>query len=36
MDLKYIGWEDVHWIGLAQIRNKLRVLINRVMNFLDP
>jgi len=21
-DLKYIGWEDVHWIGLVQIRNK--------------
>jgi hypothetical protein len=35
-DLKYIGWEDVYWICLAQIRNKLRVLINRVMNFLVP
>ena len=35
-DLKYVGWEDVHWIGLAQIKNKLRVLIERVMNFLVP
>lgn len=35
-DLKYIGWGDVYWIGLAQIRNKLGVLINRVMNFLVP
>jgi len=34
--LKHMGWEDVYWIGLAQIRNKLRVLINRVMNFLVP
>jgi hypothetical protein len=35
-DLIYIGLKDVYWIGLAHIRNKLRVLINRVMNFLVP
>jgi hypothetical protein len=35
-DLIYIGWKDVYWIGLARIRNKLRVLINRVKNFLVP
>jgi hypothetical protein len=35
-DLKCIGWEDVYWICLAQIKNKLRVLINWVMNILVP
>jgi hypothetical protein len=33
---EYIRWDEVYWIGLAQIRNKLRVLINRVMNVLVP
>jgi hypothetical protein len=32
-DLKYAGWEDVHWIVLAQIRDKLRVHIKRAMKF---
>ena len=35
-DLIYIGWEEVYWIALAQTRNKLLVLVNRVMNFLFP
>jgi hypothetical protein len=27
-----MGWGDVDWIGLAQDRNKLRALVNAIMN----
>jgi hypothetical protein len=36
MDLLEIGWGGVHWIGLAQDRDKWRALVNAVMNLLVP
>jgi hypothetical protein len=27
-----VGWSDVDWIGLAQVRNRLRGLENSVLN----
>jgi hypothetical protein len=32
MDLVEVGWGDVHWIGLAQDRDRWRALVNAVMN----
>jgi hypothetical protein len=32
MDLGRIGWGGVHWIGLAQDRDKWRAFVNAVMN----
>jgi hypothetical protein len=32
MDILEIGWGGVHWIGLAQNRDKSRALENVVMN----
>jgi len=31
-----MGWADVDWIQLAQARNKLRVVVDRVTNHLVP
>jgi hypothetical protein len=31
MDLGEVGWGDVHWIGLAQDRNRWRALVNSVL-----
>jgi hypothetical protein len=36
MDLLEIDWGGVDWIGLAQDRDKWRVLVNAVMNFRFP
>jgi hypothetical protein len=36
MDLLEIGWDGVDRIGLAQDRNKGRVLVNAVMNLRVP
>jgi hypothetical protein len=36
MDLLLMGWGDVDWIGLAQDRDKLRALVNGVMNLQLP
>jgi hypothetical protein len=36
MDVGEIGWGGVNWNGLAQDRDKLRALVNSVMNFLVP
>jgi hypothetical protein len=33
MDLGEVGWGDVDWIGLAMDRNRLRALVNSVLNF---
>jgi hypothetical protein len=32
MDLKEVGCGDIDWIGLAQDRDRWRVLVNAVMN----
>jgi hypothetical protein len=31
MDLEEVGWGDVEWIGLAQVRNRWRALVNSVL-----
>jgi hypothetical protein len=36
MDLLEICWGGVDWIGLAQYRDKWRVLVNAVMNLRVP
>jgi hypothetical protein len=36
MDLLEIGLGGVDWIGLAQVRDKLRALVNAVMNLRVP
>jgi hypothetical protein len=36
MDLGEEGWGDVDWIGLAQDRNRRRVLVNSVLNLRVP
>jgi hypothetical protein len=36
MDLGEIGWTDVDWIGLSQVRDNLRALVNAVMNLQVP
>jgi hypothetical protein len=36
LDLGEIGWGDVDWIGLAQDREKWRVLVNAVMDLRVP
>jgi hypothetical protein len=36
MDLGEVGWGDVDWIGLAQDRNRLRALVNSVLNLRVP
>jgi hypothetical protein len=36
MDLGEVGWSDVDLIGLAQDRNRLRALVNSVLNLRVP
>jgi hypothetical protein len=36
MDLREVGWGDVDWIGLAHNRNRLRALVNSVLNLRVP
>jgi hypothetical protein len=36
MDLGEVRWGDVDWIGLAQIRNSCRALVNSVLNLRVP
>jgi hypothetical protein len=33
MDFVEVGWDDVDWIGLAQDRDRRRVLVNSVLTF---
>jgi hypothetical protein len=32
IDLREIGWGDMHWTDLAQDKEQWRVLVNTVMN----
>jgi hypothetical protein len=32
MDLREIRWDGIDWIDLAQNRDKLKALVNTVMN----
>jgi hypothetical protein len=36
MDLREIGWDGMHWIELAQDRDKWRALVNTVINLMLP
>jgi hypothetical protein len=36
MDLVEVGWGDVDWTGLAQDRDRWRVLVNSVLNLWVP
>jgi hypothetical protein len=36
IDLKYMGWDGLDWIHLAQDRDQCRVLVNKVMNLQVP
>jgi hypothetical protein len=36
VDLQKLGWEDMDWIDLAQGRDRLRALVNVVMDLLVP
>jgi hypothetical protein len=36
MDLVEVGWGDRDWIGLAQVRNRWRALVNSVLNLRVP
>jgi hypothetical protein len=36
IDLGEVGCGDVDWISLAQDRNRLRALVNSVLNFRFP
>jgi hypothetical protein len=36
MDLGEVGWGDMDWIGLAMDRNRLRALVNSVLNLRVP
>jgi hypothetical protein len=36
MDLRNIGWSDVDWIHLAQVRDQWMALVNTVINLRVP
>jgi hypothetical protein len=36
MDLEKVGWRGMDWIDMAQDRDRLRALVNEVMNLRIP
>jgi hypothetical protein len=36
MDLREIGWDDMDWLDLAQVRDQWRALVNAVMKLRVP
>jgi hypothetical protein len=36
MDLQEVRWEGVDWIDMVQVRDRLRALVNAVMNLRVP
>jgi hypothetical protein len=36
MDLRVIGWDEVDWIDMAQVRDQWRALVNKVLNLWVP
>jgi hypothetical protein len=36
MELQEVGWESMDWIDMAQDRDRLRALVNAVMNLRVP
>jgi hypothetical protein len=36
MNNNYVGWQGMDWIHLAQDRDKLRAVVNTVMNIRVP
>jgi hypothetical protein len=36
IDLVEIGWDDMHWIGLAEDSDKWKTLVNSVLNLQVP
>jgi hypothetical protein len=36
MDLREVGWDGRDWIDLAQDRDRLRALVNTIMNLRVP
>jgi hypothetical protein len=36
MDLGYVRWGDVDWIGLVKDRNRWRALVDSVLNLRVP
>jgi hypothetical protein len=36
MEFGEVGWADVDWIGLGQDRNRVRAVVNAVMNLRIP
>jgi hypothetical protein len=36
MDLVELGWVGVYWIGVAQVKDKWRALVNAAMNLRVP
>jgi hypothetical protein len=36
MDLVDVGWGDVDWIGLVEVRGRWKALVSAVMNLRVP
>jgi hypothetical protein len=36
MDLVEVGWDHVVWIGLSQVRDRWRIIVNYVLNLRVP